>query len=189
LKSRDIFITKGHSFQHGETLARLHADPVTTALVHPTRRNLYSTLMAVDEMSTVQLQTAVSVDRYNLYHHLKKLATLGLVENHRDVGRARWWKITQRVTLPGLVGGNEEVQTQSAPAAVSASAIDTTGLPESLANAISQGRDIHIVNLDGSREQIGAKKMLEALANDYGIELDLPFTFVPGGIALIGKER
>jgi hypothetical protein len=144
--------------------------------------------MAVDEMSTVQLQAAVSVDRYNLYHHLKKLASLGLVENHRDVGRSRWWKITQRVALPGLVGGSGEVQAQPA-LAVSASAIDTTGLPESLATAISQGRDIHIVNLEGSREQIGAKKMLEALASDYGIELDLPFTFVPGGIALIGKGR
>ena len=144
--------------------------------------------MAVEEMSTVQLQTAVSVDRYNLYHHLKKLASLGLVENHRDVGRARWWKVTQRVALPGLVGGSEEVQTQPTTT-VSASAIDTTGLPESLANAISQGREIHLVNLDGSREQIGAKKLLEALASDYGIELDLPFTFVPSGIALIGKER
>jgi len=188
LKSRDIFIPKAQLFQLGETLARLHADPVTTALVHPTRRNLYSTLMTVEEMSTVQLQAAVSVDRYNLYHHLKKLASLGLVENHRDVGRSRWWKITQRVALPGLVGGSEEVQAQPA-LAISASAIDTTGLPESLATAISQGRDIHIVNLDGSREQIGAKKMLEALASDYGIELDLPFTFVPGGIALIGKGR
>ena len=183
-----MFIPKVQLFQLGETLARLHADPVTTALVHPTRRNLYSTLMAVEEMSTVQLQAAVSVDRYNLYHHLKKLASLGLVENHRDVGRSRWWKITQRVALPALVGGSEEVQEQPA-LAVSASAIDTTGLPESLATAISQGRDIHIVNLDGSREQIGAKKMLEALASDYGIELDLPFTFVPGGIALIGKGR
>lgn len=183
-----MFIPKVQLFQLGETLARLHADPVTTALVHPTRRNLYSTLMTVDEMSTVQLQAAVSVDRYNLYHHLKKLASLGLVENHRDVGRSRWWKITQRVALPGLVGGSEEVQAQPA-LVVSASTIDTTGLPESLATAISQGRDIHIVNLDGSREQIGAKKMLEALASDYGIELDLPFTFVPGGIALIGKGR
>lgn len=144
--------------------------------------------MAVEEMSTVQLQAAVSVDRYNLYHHLKKLASLGLVENHRDVGRARWWKVTQRVALPSLVGSNDNSQ-QAAPITVSSGEVDTSGLPASLATAIAQGRDIHIVNLAGSREQIGAKKMLEALANDYGIELDLPFTFVPGGIALIGKGR
>ena len=183
-----MFIPKACLFPLGETMARLHADPVTTALVHPTRRNLYSALMAVEEMSTVQLQAAVNVDRYNLYHHLKKLASLNLVENHRDVGRARWWKITQRVTLPGIVGSNVPIAAQPV-ATVSVSEIDTTGLPSELATAISEGRDIHIVHLDGSREQIGAKKMLEALANDYGIELNLPFTFVPGGIALIGKSR
>ena len=27
---------------------------------------------------------ALGVDRYNLYHHLKKLASLELIENHRD---------------------------------------------------------------------------------------------------------
>ena len=167
-------------------MARLHADPVTTALVHPTRRNLYSALMAVEEMSTVQLQAAVNVDRYNLYHHLKKLASLNLVENHRDVGRARWWKVTQRVTLPGIVGSNEPITAQPV-ATVPVSEIDTTGLPSELATAISEGRDIHIVNLDGSRDVIGAKKMLEALAKENGIELNLPFNFVPGEIVLIGK--
>ena len=167
-------------------MARLHADPVTTALVHPTRRNLYTALMAVEEMSTVQLQAAVNVDRYNLYHHLKKLASLNLVENHRDVGRARWWKVTKRVALPGIVGSN--VLSSAQPiATVPASEIDTTGIPSELAIAISEGKDIHIVNLDGSRDVIGAKKMLEALAKDNGIELNLPFNFVPGEIVLIGK--
>ena len=70
-------------------MARVRADPVTTALAHPTRRALYIALAGTEEMSTVQLQTEVDVERYNLYHHLKKLASLGLVENHRDVGRAR----------------------------------------------------------------------------------------------------
>ena len=167
-------------------MARLHADPVTTALVHPTRRNLYSALLAVEEMSTVQLQAAVNVDRYNLYHHLKKLASLNLVENHRDVGRARWWKVTQRVTLPGIVGSNEPITAQPV-ATVPVSEIDTTGLPSELATAISEGKDMYIVNLDGSRDVIGAKKMLVALAKENGIELNLPFNFVPGEIVLIGK--
>ena len=63
-------------------MARVQADPITAALAHPTRRNLYSTLSDNPEMSTVQLQSIVNVDRYNLYHHLKKLASLNLVENH-----------------------------------------------------------------------------------------------------------
>ena len=73
-------------------MARVRGDPITTALAHPTRRSAYIALSGSEEMSTVQLQEAVGVDRYNLYHHLKKLASLELVENHRDEGRARWWR-------------------------------------------------------------------------------------------------
>ena len=84
-------------------MSRVRADPITAALAHPTRRNLYISLSNSPEMSTVQLQNLVEVDRYNLYHHLKKLASLGLVENHRDEGRARWWKVATVVDLPELV--------------------------------------------------------------------------------------
>ena len=51
-------------------MARVRADPVTTALAHPTRRALYIALSNKEEMSTVQLQSEVNVERYNLYHHL-----------------------------------------------------------------------------------------------------------------------
>ena len=79
---------------------RIHADPVSSALLHPTRRALYLALLAADEHTTVELQKLVSVDRYNLYHHLNKLANLGLIMNHRDEGRARWWCVLDRVPLP-----------------------------------------------------------------------------------------
>ena len=81
-------------------MARIHADPVSTSLMHPTRRALYVALLEADEYTTVQLQKIVSVDRYNLYHHLKKLESLGLVMNHRDQGRTRWWCVIDRVPLP-----------------------------------------------------------------------------------------
>ena len=81
-------------------MARIHADPVSTSLMHPTRRALYVALLEADEYTTVQLQKIVGVDRYNLYHHLKKLESLGLVMNHRDQGRARWWCVIDRVPLP-----------------------------------------------------------------------------------------
>ncbi|GIR00068.1 MAG: hypothetical protein CM15mP8_2650 [Methanobacteriota archaeon] len=87
-------------------MSRVRADPITAALAHPTRRNLYTSLFDVEEMSTVQLQKLVDVDRYNLYHHLKKLASLDLIENHRDEGRARWWKISRRVEIPGVVNAS-----------------------------------------------------------------------------------
>ena len=87
-------------------MSRVRADPITAALAHPTRRNLYTSLFDVEEMSTVQLQELVDVNRYNLYHHLKKLASLDLIENHRDEGRARWWKISRRVDIPGVVNAS-----------------------------------------------------------------------------------
>ena len=81
-------------------MARIHADPVSTSLMHPTRRALYVALLEADEYTTVQLQKIVGVDRYNLYHHLRKLESLGLVMNHRDQGRTRWWCVIDRVPLP-----------------------------------------------------------------------------------------
>ena len=84
----------------GDYMARIHADPVTTALMHPTRRALYEVLLDTDEYTTVQLQKLVKVDRYNLYHHLHKLEALNLVMNHRDEGRTRWWCVMDRVPLP-----------------------------------------------------------------------------------------
>ena len=81
-------------------MARIHADPVSTSLMHPTRRALYVALLGADEYTTVQLQKLVGVDRYNLYHHLRKLEALGLVMNHRDQGRTRWWCVIDRVPLP-----------------------------------------------------------------------------------------
>ena len=90
-------------------MPRIHADPVSTSLMHPTRRALYVALLDADEYTTVQLQKIVGIDRYNLYHHLKKLESLGLVMNHRDQGRTRWWCVIDRVPLPsdGSVQSND----------------------------------------------------------------------------------
>ena len=128
-------------------MSRVRADPITAALAHPTRRNLYTSLFDVEEMSTVQLQKLVDVDRYNLYHHLKKLASLDLIENHRDEGRARWWKISRRVEIPGVVNASN--------VAVS---------PSPVSPQITGDDNVHTVNLEGSRDRVGAKLLLEKLA-------------------------
>jgi DNA-binding transcriptional ArsR family regulator len=170
---------------NGEQMARVRADPVTTTLAHPTRRALYIALANKEEMSTVQLQAEVNVERYNLYHHLKKLASLNLIENHRDAGRSRWWKKTTHVELP------EILSTSIGPMATltSVDAGDLSLLPETLANAVTDGGEIHIFELQGSRDQVGAKRMLELLALEHGIELDLPWNFLPASIALIAKKK
>lgn len=154
-------------------MSRVRADPITAALAHPTRRNVYISLSNSPEMSTVQLQNLVDVDRYNLYHHLKKLASLGLVENHRDEGRARWWKVANVVDLPELLTTSNQPKIQST----------TNYQPVNL-----EEHNTHVISLDGSRDRVGAKLMLEKLAEDLGIELDIPWNFVPVKIALIGEE-
>lgn len=160
-------------------MARVQADPITAALAHPTRRNVYSALSGTEEMSTVQLQETVDVDRYNLYHHLKKLASLGLVENHRDVGRARWWKIAARVEMPGIITAVKSSMT----------AIKSNSKPIDSDILLQSGKGVHIISLGGSRDKVGAKLLFEQLADDLGIEVEIPWNFVPGKIALIEEEK
>lgn len=156
-------------------MSRVRADPITAALAHPTRRSLYISLSNSPEMSTVQLQNIVDVDRYNLYHHLKKLASLGLIENHRDEGRARWWKVAQSVDLPEILTVSNTAPSPSANSAQS----NSTNLT---------GANTHVISLEGSRDRVGAKLLLEKLAAELGIELNLPWNFVPEKIALIGED-
>lgn len=162
-------------------MARVRADPVTTALAHPTRRALYVALSNQDEMSTVQLQADVNVERYNLYHHLKKLASLDLVENHRDAGRSRWWKRKAHIELPEILS--------APPAQTSLESPKQTALPPQLAGTVSEDSEVHVIQLEGSRDQVGAKRMLELLATEHGIELNLPWNFLPSSIALIAKKK
>ena len=154
-------------------MSRVRADPITAALAHPTRRNVYIALNNSPEMSTVQLQNLVEVDRYNLYHHLKKLAALGLAENHRDEGRARWWKVANVVDLPELLTTSNQPKIQRT----------ANNEPVNLSDD-----NTHVVSLEGSRDRVGAKLLLEKLAEDLGIELDIPWNFVPEKIALIGEK-
>ena len=156
-------------------MSRVRADPITAALAHPTRRSLYISLSNSPEMSTVQLQNIVDVDRYNLYHHLKKLASLGLIENHRDEGRARWWKVAQSVDLPEILTVSNTAPSPS----VNAIQSNSTNLT---------GANTHVISLEGSRDRVGAKLLLEKLAAELGIELKLPWNFVPEKIALIGED-
>jgi hypothetical protein len=147
-------------------MARVRADPVTTALAHPTRRAIYLALTHSDELSTVQIERQLGVDRYNLYHHMKKLAS--------------------QVELPELLHASPSVQppTTSPPTQASSEPI-----PDGLHDAVQHGGDVRVITLDGSRDQVGAKKMLELLAQQHGIPLDLPWNFLPESIVLIAKKR
>ena len=152
-------------------MSRVRTDPLVAALTHPTRQGAYQALSQRDEMSTVQLQQALNVDRYNLYHHLKRLVKVGLIENHRDVGRARWWRVVKHVPLPTMGGGNATQATTSP------------------FDQLSKLNHVHSIDLLDSRGQVGAKQLVQKLAQEYNIPLDLPWNVLPGKIILVGIKK
>lgn len=167
-------------------MGRVRGDPITTALAHSTRRNAYIALSGSEEMSTVQLQEAVGVDRYNLYHHLKKLASLELVENHRDEGRARWWRVNKRVDLPELLNVTAH---HPAPAPAPQAASPTVTATLATLAVDEQGRDVIVLNLEGSRDQVSAKQLIVRLSEEFGLTLDVPWNFIPEQLVLYSKKK
>lgn len=173
---------------NGERVGRVRGDPITTALAHPTRRGAYVELAQAEEMSTVQLQKALGVDRYNLYHHLKKLASLDLIENHRDEGRARWWRKNLHVDLPELLNASA----QPAPTAPITAAPETTATTRTTLASLAvdeEGREVIVLDLEGSRDQVSAKQLIVRLSEEFGLTLDVPWNFIPEQLVLYSKKK
>ena len=171
-------------------MGRVRGDPITTALAHPTRRGAYVELAQVEEMSTVQLQKALGVDRYNLYHHLKKLATLELIENHRDEGRARWWRKKLHVDLPELL--NASVLPAALPPTSVAPSEEVISAPRTTLASLAvdeEGREVIVLDLEGSRDQVGAKQLIVRLSEEFGLTLDVPWNFIPEQLVLYSKKK
>ena len=61
--------------------------------------------------------------------------------------------------------------------------------PGEIGALLESENGIHLISLDGSRDKIGAKLLFEQLAEDLGIEVDIPWNFVPGTIALIEQDK
>jgi DNA-binding transcriptional ArsR family regulator len=174
-----MFKVNEYVWANGERLARIRGDPVTTALAHPTRRELYVLLSRSEEMSTVQLQNAINIDRYNLYHHLKKLAQLELVENHRDEGRARWWRKIKDVSLPELLHVREQ-PTQDT---------NLVPHPEASTSNIDFENEHIALDLSDSRAQVLAKEMLKEISDKFNLNIEIPWNFVPNQLILMRKKK
>ena len=142
------------------------------ALSHPTRLAIYEELLDVEEKSTVMLQKDTGVTRYHLYHHLQSLEKNGLVENHRDEGRARWWRVTERVSI-----------TQSSSPEVS------NVLPPEVRALIDSGSEVHFIPIPADRSATLAKSAVSAIAESFGIDLEMGVTFMPNGILVLGPPK
>ena len=157
-------------------MSKIRIDGRTMALSHPTRKAVYEALLESEEMSTVMLQKSTGVTRYHLYHHIQSLQKNGLVENHRDEGRARWWRVTERVSLESNHVNPESNLAENRPVAES--------------GILDSGAEMHVIPIPSSAaSQISAKKAVEEIATAFGVELNMAFTFVPNSIVIIGPER
>ena len=153
-------------------MTKIRVDGRTMALSHPTRLAIYENLLNADEKSTVMLQKSTGVTRYHLYHHLQTLVKNGLVENHRDEGRARWWRVTERVT----------------PTTSSQSEI-LGNLPDSVRALLESGADVHFIPIPADRSATLAKSAVSAIAESFGVDLEMGVTFMPNGILVIGPPK
>jgi len=139
-------------------------------------------------MSTVQLEKELGVDRYNLYHHLKKLASLELIENHRDEGRARWWRKNLHVDLPELLNATA-AHTTVTPAPIEAPAPSPARATLASLAVDEEGREVIVLDLEGSRDQVGAKQLIVRLSEEFGLTLDVPWNFIPEQLVLYSKKK
>lgn len=154
-------------------MSKIRVDGQTMALSHPTRRAVYEALLNTDELSTVMLQKSTGVTRYHLYHHLQSLQKNNLVENHRDEGRARWWRVKERVVL-NAAPSNDWIGNLS---------------PE-VRNLLEGGADVHFIPIQNDSSSIAAtRSVIEDIAEVNDVELDMAVTFMPNGILVIGPKR
>ena len=153
-------------------MTKIRVDGRTMALSHPTRLAIYENLLDADEKSTVMLQKSTGVTRYHLYHHLQTLVKNGLVENHRDEGRARWWRVTERV-----------IPTASSQSDISGN------LPDSVRALLESGADVHFIPIPADRSATLAKSAVSAIAESFGVDLEMGVTFMPNGILVIGPPK
>ncbi|MCS5536348.1 MAG: helix-turn-helix domain-containing protein [Candidatus Poseidoniales archaeon] len=152
-------------------MGKIRVDGRTMSLSHPTRLAMYEELLNAEEMSTVMLQKSTGVTRYHLYHHLQSLEKNGLVENHRNEGRARWWRVTERVTLTPAAGK------------------DTfANLPAEVQSLLESGSRMHFIPIPSGRDVTTAKKALDTIAEMYGAE-KTGVTLMPNGILVLGPPK
>ena len=152
-------------------MSKIRVDGRTMSLSHPTRIAMYEELLNAEEMSTVMLQKSTGVTRYHLYHHLQSLEKNGLVENHRNEGRARWWRVTERVTL------TPSAQTDT-----------FANLPVEVQSLLEAGSRIHFIPIPSGRDVTTAKKALDTIAEMYGAE-KTGVTLMPNGILVLGPPK
>ena len=85
----------------------------------------------------------------------------------------------------------ELLQTTAAPAAP-AQVAPTPSRPVTTLASLAvdeEGRDVIVLDLQGSRDQVSAKQLIVRLSEEFGLSLDVPWNFIPEQLVLYSKKK
>jgi hypothetical protein len=95
--------------------------------------------------------------------------------------------VAQKVNLPELL--NAEALSVTEPASMPSS---NNQAPSSTMASLAideEGRDLIVLDLEGSRDQVSAKQLITRLSEEFGLTLDVPWNFIPERLVLYAKKR
>ena len=52
-----------------------------------------------------------------------------------------------------------------------------------------EGREVIVLDLEGSRDQVSAKQLIVRLSDEFGLTLDVPWNFIPEQLVLYSKKK
>lgn len=67
---------------------------------------------------------------------------------------------------------------------------DVSGnLPDEVRALLESGADLHFIPIPADRSATMAKSAVSAIAESFGVDLDMGVTFMPNGILVIGPPK
>ena len=51
-----------------------------------------------------------------------------------------------------------------------------------------EGREVIVLDLEGSRDQVSAKQLIARLSDEFGLSLDIPWNFIPEQLVLYSRR-
>ena len=90
--------------------------------------------------------------------------------------------------LPELLNATAATAPPQAQEHVPAAAMTSRTTLASLA-VDEEGREVIVLDLEGSRDQVSAKQLIVRLSEEFGLTLDVPWNFIPEQLVLYSKKK
>ena len=92
------------------------------------------------------------------------------------------------VDLPELLNATAAPSTVALASSQTAVSSPTRATLASLA-VDEEGREVIVLDLEGSRDQVSAKQLIVRLSEEFGLTLDVPWNFIPEQLVLYSKKK